>query len=352
MTRSLLLVVVLLSCLRSAIGADPSPTTLDSIVKTLQTREKALKSFEIQGRQFVGDEAGERVPSTYSNEYAYTHTNEGQSEYHDIMTSPDGVRSVSEWIRDDGKKLYSMRCAPKSDNVIEYVVIQETPNQPSRRVAPMFPYLNVLTPRGRQLSTLVATGKSMNIVQDAYGEAIVELKVTDSGREFDLRLSVAHDFLPREVIFSERVRNVATSFRNIDGFWFPDSGYSKEVNSKGGDLRLDYRIDRISVNPAKSPKDFDLPKLNVGTVIHNQTKSGPRGVYGVPANDEIKARKAVEQLRNEYGSNSENEKDSKSSRSLPIDASSDPEESGIPRSLLVLGAAFALIVAGFLYRRQ
>jgi|GEM_PF-6312251 len=352
MTRSLLLVLVLSSFLRSVIGADPTPITLESIVKTLRAREQALTSFEIHGLQFVSDEDGERIPNTYGYEFTYVQTNQGQREMRIVRIAPDGSRSVSEWVRDDGTKTYSMQCTPKSEAVIESVAIRKTPNQPSRSAMPMNPYLNMLSPRGKTLSKIVATGKSMRVFLGDSGEEVVEMKVSDNGYEFGIRLSGEHDYVLRDLIFSDRVRNIVTSFRNIEGFWFPESGYSKMVDAKGGDLRFSYRIDSIKVNPEKSTMDFGLPKLNIGTLVYDETNSGLPRVYGVPVKDEERARKAVEQLRSEYGSNSEAAKDSAPSTNLSSAASTDPERSGIPGTILISGAAFALVLAGYLYMRR
>lgn len=352
MNRSLLPVLVLLSCSRLAFGADPSPVTRDSIVKAIQAREQALTSFEVHGRQFVSDESGERVPNTYGYEFTYSQTSQGQREMRTIRIAPDGTRRVTEWVRDDGTKLYSMNCMPKFEDVIESVNIQETPNQPSRCVAPINLYTNILMPRGRRLSTLIAGGSSMNVVKGENGGEVVEMNVADGGKSFGIRLSGEHDYMTRELIFSERVRNVSSTFRNVEGFWFPDSGYATMVDSEGKVIRFGFRIDRISVNLPKSPKDYGLPKLNVGTYIHNRTRSGPSGVFGVPGNDDSLGRKAMEELHLKYGSNSDEDDRPNSSASLSIAASPDPERTGVPAFVLISGASLALIAACFLYWRR
>lgn len=352
MIRYFATALILIACMRQSFGGVSSSVTLDSIVKTLQAREKALTSFEIHGRSIVTDDKGERVANSVQREFSYTQTSKGERELREILISPDGVRTVANWIRDDGSKLYTMQCTPKSENVIESVVIEETPNQPSRCVNPVIPYTNILSPRGKRLADLVATGKSIDIVKDKNGDEVVEVRVSDGEFQFGLQLSGKHDYLPREVRIVERDRKVVSSFRNVNGFWFPESGYSDQMNSTGGNIRLAFQIDRIVVNPAKTSKDFGMPKLDVGTVIHNRTKTGPRGVFGVPVGDSAKERKAVEELRGKYGSNSEPSEGEKTSTKLDIAAMVEPEQGNLARVVLVIGASFALCVVVFLKLRR
>lgn len=352
MFRPVATLLPLLFCIPSAKCEDSSPVTLDLIVKTLRAREKALTSYEVQGRSFVSDEKGGQVPGSVEREFLYSQTNDGKRELREILIAPDGTRTVGNWIRDDGTKLYTMRCAPKSEHVVEYVVIEETPNQASSAVTVIIPYTNILTPRGKLLSDLVTAGKLVSVAKQNNGEQVVEVKVADRGFEFVVLLSSDHDYLPREVRLTERDRKVVASYRNADGFWFPESGYSDQVNSTGGTLRLAFQIDRILVNAAKTSNDFGMPKLNVGTVIHNRTKSGPRGVFGVPNRDAEKERQAVSDLRDRFGSNSESSKAAKSSNKLEIAARVEPESSNIARVVIILGASVALLVAGIMKLRR
>lgn len=302
MIQYLSLVLCLLVYAQPAFASDPSPVTLESIAKTYQAREKALTSLEIHGREIVVDEAGVRKPNTAEREFTYTQTSNGQRELREIRIAPDGTRTVEEWVRDDGSKLYMMQCTPKSENVIEYVVIQETPNQPSRFITPTITFTNLLTPRGKRMSDLMTTGQSMNITKTAKGDQVVEVQVKDGGYQMGLQLSGDHDFLPQEVKFGNRSRKVVTTYRKVDGFWFPESGYSDQLSSTGSKIRMAFQVDRILVNSVKPSKDFAMPQLNVGTVIHDQTKTGPPAVFGVSDYHSEKARKAVNDLRSKYGS--------------------------------------------------
>lgn len=352
MFRPVAILLVLLLCIPPANGEDSSPVTLDLIVKTLLAREKALTSYEIQGRSFVSDEKGGRVPGSVDREFLYSQTNDGKRELREILIAPDGTRTVGNWIRDDGTKLYTMHCVPKSEHVVEYVVIEETPNQASRSVMPIIPYLNILSPRGKRLSDLVSTGQIVKFVKTDDNAQIVEVRVSDGGYHFDMQLSVKHDFMPREVRIVERDRKLVSTYRNTDGFWFPESGVSEQIDSMGSPLRIAFQIDQILVNPKKSIKDFSLPRLEKGTVIHNRTKTGPKGVFGVSNGSAAQERKAVKDLRIMYGSSLEPSNNAIAAKKLDMTAKVAPERSNLARVVLVLGASFALVFVVFLELRR
>jgi hypothetical protein len=352
MIRVILLVLMLLAPLQDCSGNDTSQVTRKTIVEKLRDREKGLTSVEIHGRTFVVDKAGERVSGVYETEFRYSQTSRGEQELREILIAPDGTRSVSSWVRDDGSKLYTMQCTPKSEHVVENVVIEESPPQSMRSSTTMTPYTNILTPRGKRLADLVSAAKSISVIRDEEGEDLVEAQVEDGGYVFSLLLSASHDYVPREVKFAERDRRVVSTYKNIDGFWFPMSAVSEQISSEGGLLRIAIQIDRVDVNPKKSTKDYGMPKLEVGTVIHNRTKNGSRSIFGVSNQEPKKAGKAVKGLRAKYGSVSDESKEKASMAKLNIASPVDPETSNTAVIGLFLGSVLALVAAGAVWMRR
>lgn len=348
MTRSLLLVLVLSSFLRSVIGADPTPITLDSIVKTLEMRDKALDSFEATGRLYFSDEHCSPDSKPFLEEFMILHKSDGRRENKIINIMQDGSKRLSQWIRDDGKKQYTMFCPPSALDVVESVRIKLTPNSASRNHMGMMPFLNALTPRGVRLSNLVSTGTELDTRIAESGDRIVRMTTQDIKMKINLELSERHDYQPVRVRFPNGSQAMISEFANIDGFWFPKHGHFDGFREDGTPYRRCFAVDHLKVNFDSSSDRFGLPKLTDGTLVVNETKEGPNGIFVSGVSKTATRVKARQRFQEKYF---EQPPETVSPPVYPpTETSRMPDESNLPKWILAFGVGFivvALIVSKY-----
>ncbi len=341
MTRSLLLVLVLMSCLRSAFGADPSPITLDSIVKTLEMRDKALDSFEASGRLYFSDEHCDPDSKPFLEEFMILHKADGRREYKTISRLQDGSKKMSQWIRDDGKNQYTMFCPPSALDVVESVRIKLTPNSASRNHMGMMPFLTALTPRGVRLSDLVSTGKNLETRIAESGDRIVRMTTQDINMKIDLELSERHDYQPVLVRFQKGTQAMVTEFVHIDGFWFPKHGHFDGFREDGTPYRRCFAVDHLKVNFGPSSDRFGLPRLSNGTAVFNETKDGPNGIYVSGASKTATRVKARQEFQEKYYDQTP---ESVIAQTYPsTETSRMPDESNLPKWILAFGLGLIVV---------
>lgn len=343
MTRSLLLILVLMSWIRSAFGADPSPITLDSIVKTLEMREKALDSFEATGRLYFSDEHCSPDSKPFIEEFMILHKSDGRRENRIISRLQDGSKKMSQWIRDDGKKQYTMFCPPSALDVVESVRIKLTPNSASRNHMGMMPFLNALTPRGVRLSNLVSTGTELDTRIAESGDRIVRMTTQDFKMKIDLELSERHDYQPVRVQFSKGSQALVTEFVNVDGFWFPKHGHFEGLREDGTPYRRCFEVVRLRVNFDPSSDRFGLPNLTNGSLVFNETKEGPNGIFvsGVSKTATRIKVKARQDFQEKYFGHPP---ESVSPQAYPsTETSRMPDESNLSKWILAIGIGLIVV---------
>lgn len=358
MTRSLLLVLVLMSWIRSAFGADPSPITLDSIVKALQAREKALTSFEIHGREYIADNNGNRIEPSVLFEFTYAYASGGRVELRNVVYNPGSDAPFLDWYRDDGQKLYKMRSFDGAGEVVDSVTILPTPNSSSENRVGKNILLHSLTPLGVKLDDLLLSSEGLLIEEDANGDRFVSTTVRKGNGKLGLVLSERHDFLPSSIDFGNGFKITVTEFQLFDGFWFPKKAIQQMKEMGGKPMRMAYVVDSVLVNFPVDRNRFGLPELEPGVHVEDQT-TNTHYTHGAPRNDSSASNRLRSAFERKYHKAIADSKGSippaslaLSHKTLPVDKVADqaPEQSSIARLAMVLCVGSMLAVCYLIIR--
>lgn len=340
---------------------EPGQLTLDGIVLALKTREKALESFEVQGRElFVDGKTGEILEAYHSN-FLWAETSSGCREFRMSMERSDGTCEQLDWYRDDEKFSYGMKSFEKSANLVDSMVIEPLGDDPFSKGRTKNSYIHVLMPRGRRLSDLVSTAEEFEFEKDSAGNRTIILKMNDRGVALTLKLAEARDFLPVVVDLAGSVVFSVNEFTNVQGFWMPKSGSKKYTERDGRPAAMNFVADSIRINSDYDASRFGPPKLESGAMVYNQV-TGKNHVHGFSTDHSRAAlgARAAFVKRNELEKEKEKKNESQSqprTNSIPsgaaisTKASTEPEP-GHLRLILVSGAIGFLAIAIFMSTRK
>ena len=350
MLRRLLLILAFMANSWPAYGNDAPPILLETIVKTLQARDQALESFEARGRLYFGDSQCISTAHPDHEEFVILHKSDGCRENKIIATSPNGKKTLSQWVRDDGKKQYFIQCPETSLDVVDSVRITSTPSSASKNFMGMTPFLNAMTPRGIRLSNLVASGTEIETRVDASGDRITRMTTLDRKLKIVVELSERHDFQPITVRFPKGSKAVVTEFLNVDGFWFPKHGHFEGFRQDSEPYRRCFVIDHLRVNINPPSDRFGLPKLSEGTIVFNETKDGPRGIFVSEDSRSVTRKKARKEFVEKYVSEEHESEKHSVFPSIDSRTTREPDRSYIAKWLLAI--SIILVAAAIILGRS
>jgi hypothetical protein len=274
--------------------ADIQSTERDKIHARVDGYWKSIESLEYKCDEYDLDSQGQRDPTHATMTYHYSWVRGGKRALAVTNIDTNNACLMSDEIREDGNRSYSIRCFVGYKNDISQVIISSQNSSDDSYHGMMNSVLWLTTPGGSPINKHLADGASVESISEGSDNNIV-LTFLHAGTPVKCLLDSTHDWLPKRVQFQDSDKTLweVTKFQRINGHWFPLTGvFAGRILNEQPHRGL--TVYDITINHAIPESRFELPKLVPGVVVSDSIKHSNYMIGGY----NMSARKALEEKHN------------------------------------------------------